>query len=364
MPPWWPRYKEVGEALFLLGLSPLAQHVLKVLWVLIGSLFVLGFFRLFFRELAEFFPAKSYRSRFSLVTAALAAPVIGIMIVLSVVMLAAGYGEGVITISRHMPHIVFLLLIWILLPFGIGSRSSQDQGGTFRVSRPQLLGYSLVALAFAAAQPFVFGNDRANPSGHFFGSPPEVQVSACNIGLAIREDSTARVRLLMRPFAPQHEFLWNRVKQREPADWKYYDEFALANLPVLLGTSDVKLAGHYADPEAPFFTGSWDKGARVVEVDVDLSRSLQFDGSKPNRVLKLVDFWRRRQIGYIDFTEVKVEGALQITGVAVEPAGASPPSLRSRNAVRWENRNLGGSFESGFVAFNQPASLGETNAKR
>lgn len=351
VPPWWSSYKEVGEAFTIFGLSAVTQFLLKSLWLILGMIISFIFFRLLFREFVRFIPLKQYKQRFLLVTAAFALPVMIVMLVLSIIMLASGYGEGVITTSRHLPHVVLLLLSYALLPFAVPSAKQGNELDGFKISRRQLISYVIMAAAFAISQPLVFGNDRINPNGIFLRKPPEVQVSSCNVDLTISQDYTATVRLLMRPFVTQHDFLWNRVRAAEPEDWTYYEKFVKQNLPLLLGTKDFEITNHYADAEAVFFNGTWDKGARIIEVRADLRESDFFSDKNDMNILKVVDFWHGQKVGYIDFIQVKVAGDLQITGVGMNPQSANPPTLRSKRLVRWENTSFTKSFTQGFIAF-------------
>ena len=351
LPPWWARYKETGEAFTILGLAPVAQVLLKSVWIIIGILLALAFFRLFFRELMQQFPVSNYRSRFLLVTSALALPVMIVMAAMSVIMLSSGYGEGVITLSRHLPHIIFLLLTWALLPAVISSTEHAPQLLRVSVSRRQIALYALVAAAFAIAQPTVFGNDRVNPKGIFLTRPPEVQVASLNVVVIIHKDRHATVRWLMRPFVSQHDFLWERLKDLEPADWHAYEKFAAENLAPLIGIAAPAEFTHYSDAGARFFDGKWTSGARVVEAETDLSESAFFGEQNSFHVLKIVDFWNERHIGYIDFIEVRADAPMQITGVGVEPQGAAAPTSRSDNLIRWENSSVARTFTRAFVAF-------------
>lgn len=189
-------------------------------------------------------------------------------------------------------------------------------------------------------------NFSNNPSGLFLSrKPPEVTVSACNVRLTIREDYSARACILMRPFISQHRFLWEQVKNTEPESWAYYDQFVRENLPLMLVTDNFHIVSRRADPEAPFFNGDWDNGARVIEAEVNLSQLPYMRGPQSNRVLRIVDFWRNRGIGYLDFIEIKLEGSLQIYDHKSQPDSAGSPILLSNKQLQWENP----SFEKGFA---------------
>lgn len=352
IPPWWTKYKETGEAIHLLGLSLRHELIIKVILTVVGTAFVFGFFRLLFKDLTDFFPASNYKERFLIVTAAVGFPMMLVMLLLSIVMLQSGYGEGVITTSRHLPHVIGLSLIYLLLPFAVRRTATGVESKPLELSKARPAAYVFCAVLVAVLQVSVFGNSRVNPRGLFLSKPPEVQISSCNVSLVIGEDQKATVRLMMRPFPKEHEFLWDRVKGSAPDEWHYYEMFARQNLPLLLGTEELDLVGHFADPQVPFFNGAWGKGARVVEARVDLSRSKYFDGQKTPHVLQLVDFWRNQKIGYIDCMEVRVKGDMNITGVAVEPEGAILPANRNDKGVLWEHRNPEESFVRTYIAFH------------
>jgi hypothetical protein len=354
VPPWWPRYKETGEAFYLLGLPSVYQYAIKIFWLLVGLAVLVGFFRLFFQELGAYFQVRSYRDRLMLVTAALGAPAAILIIIFSMVMLYSGYGEGVITIERHSPHIAFLILTYFLLPLLLKT-AAPDNKETFKLPRPQFAACLSVALVFGAAQPVVFGNDRINPSGLFLSNkPPEVTVSACNVRVIVGADHRARIQLLMRAFPKEHRFLWQRVKNDEPDDWTYYDGFAEETLPVLLGVDDIRIIRHYSDQEAPFFNGSWDSGARIVEAEFDVMRLPRLQGDQGLRVLRFSDSWKQKGIGYIDFIGVSLEGGYTVGGAGTQPSGVGWPARKSATEVEWENISIDTSPTIAFVGIKPP----------
>lgn len=179
-------------------------------------------------------------------------------------------------------------------------------------------------------------------------SPPEVGVEACNVSVTIGDDDKAHVRLLMRAFSESHNFLWNRVNEREPADWQYYDQFARANLRVLLGTDDFQIVGQYADRETGFFSGSWSVGARVIEAEAQMSSLTTADAKTGGQVFRLVDFWRSRGVGFIDFTEINVQNSREIKSVRADPSSATP-MLRSAKKLQWMNTSLPKTFATAYV---------------
>ena len=64
-------------------------------------------------------------------------------------------------------------------------------------------------------------------------------------------------------------------------------------------------------------------------------------------VLTITDFWRKRVQGYLDFTELKLEGNLQIVDFKVRPEGAHSPTFQSNRLLQWENTDFESSFASG-----------------
>ena len=348
LPPWWVNYKETGMAFNLLNSPVSYQFIIKSVWLMMTVILVASLFRLFFRELTAFFPSGSYRDRFLLVTSVLGVPFILLIGVLSAVMFSNGYGEGVMTTRRHMPHIIGLVLTYFLLPLVITRAAPPEGRRQFMISRFQLLACLSVGAMLAIGQPIVFGNNRTNPSGLFLGDrPPEVNVSGCNVSVTLDDNFKARVRLLLRPFTREHNFLWERVRNAEPKDWQVYDEFARQSIPGLLGTDHFQITGHYADPEIPFFNAAWSRGARVIEAEADLSDLPK--GTQSVSVLTLTDFWRKRVQGYLDFTELKLEGNLQIVDFKVRPASAHSPTFQSNKLLQWENTDFETSFASGAV---------------
>jgi hypothetical protein len=158
----------------------------------------------------------------------------------------------------------------------------------------------------------------------------------------------------MRPFSDHHGFLWDRIKQTEPEDWSCYERFVEQNLPLMITSEEIRIVGHYADPEAAFFSGRWEKGARIVEAEVDLSQMPYLRGSIRSRVLKLVDFWRSTGAGYIDFAEIKLDGDLRIGDFQSQPDSAAVPTLYSPTELRWENSSFEKSFSISYIAINRP----------
>jgi len=351
-PPWWRNYKETGQALEMLGFPFAFVVAVKCVWLVLGALLVISFFRLYFREVSADFPTGSYRQRLALVSSVLIAPGVVIMGALSVVMLNSGFGEGVINPRRHWPHLILLLLTFALMPFVITSARS-DKPISFALPRKQLLAWACVAIAIAVSQAIVFGNDRRDPRGLFLmKSPPEVNIEACNVSVTLGSDDKVHVRLLMRPFSQGHEFLWERANGREPSEWKYYEQFARTNLRVLLGTDDFSIVGRHADRSAKFFNGTWGIGARVIEAEARMSSLVTGDSNSGGRVLKLVDFWRTRGVGYIDFTEMNVDDGLEIKSVRVDPSSANPPAMRSGKQLQWTNTSLATTFATAYVTFD------------
>jgi len=188
----------------------------------------------------------------------------------------------------------------------------------------------------------VFGNSRKEPRGLFLSRPPEVSVQACNVSITLYEGYKANVRFLLRPYPAEHGFMWKRIRDLEPEDWNIYEQFVRDNLPQLLPAlskqQGFRVVNRYSDPNARFFNGGWDAGARVIEVQVD-SLELPFNKGKDKevRVLSIVDFWRSRRIGYIDHAELKLEGSLQVTGLATQPKGSGSPVSRQSNYLEWQN---------------------------
>jgi len=237
------------------------------------------------------------------------------------------------------------------MPLLISSAKSDRPLG-FAISRSQLLGWACVAVAIAATQAVVFGNDRANPRGLFLmKSPPEVNIEACNVRVTVGSDDKAHVRLLMRPFSQAHDFLWERANQHEPSDWQYYEQFARANLRVLLGTDNFQIVGRRADGAAKFYNGMWGVGARVIEADAQMSTLVTADADSGGQVLKLVDFWRARGVGYIDFTEISMQNNREIKNVREDPSSATPPALRNNTQLQWVNTSLAKAFANAYVTF-------------
>jgi hypothetical protein len=221
-----------------------------------------------------------------------------------------------------------------------------------KFSRGQVLAVTAAAVALAAAQPLLLGRGEAGrPAGLYLSRrPPEVSVSACNVALSIGDEYRARVRVLMRPFVDRQGHLWERVREAEPEDWAPYERFVQQKLPLMLGTEDVRIVRRYADPEAEFFNGSWGRGARVVEAEVNLSGLPFLRDSQEVRVLRVVDFWRSEGAGYIDLTKVSTEGGRRIGGFRSQPEGAGAPAVRSPNQLQWENTSFDHSFAVSHIA--------------
>ncbi len=357
VPPWNLGYKELGQALALLKFPVMYQHLLKVVWLLVETVLLFTFLRLFFKELVQFFPVKTYWERFLLVSAALAAPVTVLIAVMSIIMLRSGYEYGVIILERHMPHIVFMLLTYFLLVILVPKRSSAvHQSKRFTFPQVQIAAYILIVVAFGVAQGFVFGQDRRNPRGLFLSKkPPEITVAACNISLTVSENDQVQVRLLMRPFVDNHRFLWNRVSEDEPENWEYYLQFVTRNLPLLLSTKKFELVSHYSDPDVPFFNRQWQRGARVIEAKVNLAHLGNLN--EDTQELKLVDFWRDRRMGYIDLLEVNFKGEFQIIDVEVKPESALLPNRQLEKQLQWENLNFEESPAVSHITFKRLSSM-------
>lgn len=342
LPPWWVKYKETGRALELLNLPRIYQVFIKSLWLGSGIAMFAGLFRLFYKEICRFFPAKSYKDRLLIATSTFAIPVLVIGAVLSVVMLSSGATEGVINPRRHYPHLMLLVLTYILLPLVIPSDRHEREKETFIFPRRLFVSLAAVAVGFAIIQPIVFGNSRKNPRGLFLSRPPEFAVQACNVSITLHEDYKADVRFLMRPFPAEHGFLWKRIRDLEPENWGVYEEFVRDNLPRLLPSlskpQEVHILNRYSDPEARFFNGEWNAGARVIEARIDELQLPPDKGKdKKIRVLSIVDFWRSRRLGYIDHAELKLEGALQVVGLVTRPEGSGSPTSRQNNYLEWKN---------------------------
>lgn len=217
-------------------------------------------------------------------------------------------------------------------------------------SRGQVLAVTTAAVILAAVQAMLFGGGSGSSGLLLTRRPPEVSVSACNVSLTIDDEFRGRVRVLMRPFVDRQDFLWQRVKDSEPEDWGAYERFVLQKVPLMLGTDGVRIVRRYSDPEAGFFNGSWGRGARVVEAEVDLSGLPYLGESREVRVLRVVDFWRSEGTGYIDLTKVETEGGLHIGGFESHPAGTGKPDLRSASQLQWVNTSFDHSFANSYIA--------------
>jgi hypothetical protein len=266
----------------------------------------------------------------------------------------AGRALGLLALPRVYQYSAgaIWLLLGALLALSFLRLLFRELSGSFPVtfSPRQLIGVTAAAVALAAAQPILFGGG-AHHSGLFLSrKPPEIAVSACNVALTLDDEYRARVRVLMRPFVDRQDFLWQRVKDGEPEDWAPYEHFVLRKLPLMLGTDDVRIVRRYADAEAEFFNGSWGRGARVVEAEVNLSGLPYLGESRDVRVLRVVDFWRSEGAGYIDLTRVRTEGGLRIGGFESHPEGASAPVLRSARQLQWENTSFDHSFAVSYIA--------------
>lgn len=337
-PPWRRNYKETGQALAMLGFPFAFQVTAKCLWLVFNAILIISFFRIIFRQVSYEFPTGTYRQRLALVTSVLIFPCIIIMSFQSIIMLSAGFGEGVINPNRHLPHMILLVVVFLSMPFIISSVKS-DKQASFAVNGRQLLGWGIAAIAIASLQPVIFGNDRYNPRGLFLTKQlPEVNIEACNVIVTLDSDDKARVQLRMRPFNQTHNFLWDRANTYDPAEWKYYEEFARKNLRVLLGTDDFEIVGKYADRSLSFFNGAWGPGARVIEAQVPVSSLVKADADSGNQELKLVDFWGVRGMGYIDYAEVNVKNGLRIKNVNIDPSATAPTRLQADNKrFQWLN---------------------------
>ncbi len=243
------------------------------------------------------------------------------------------------------------LLLGALLAAGFFRLLSKELAGSFPLnfSRRQMLAVVVAAAAVGAAQAMLLGGDRS--SGLLLSrKPPEVTVSACNVELTLGDEYRARVRVLLRPFVDRQVVLWERVRNEEPEDWGTYERFVLQKIPLMLGTDDVRIVRRYADPEAEFFNGTWGRGARVVEAEVNLSSLPYLKESREVRVLRVVDFWRSEGAGYIDLTKVSTEGALRIGGFESHPEGAVAPVLRTPSQLQWQNTSFDHSFAVSYIA--------------
>ncbi|HKV39881.1 MAG TPA: hypothetical protein VJX67_11765 [Blastocatellia bacterium] len=353
LPPWWKGYKETGQALELLGFSLTYEYLVKSCWLLIGILLVAGFFRLFFRELTDYFPNETYKDRFLLVSASLTVPVSVIVVIFSIVMLVSGYGEGVINPRRHWPHLLFLVLTFLLLPLIVTKKGAGGDKKPYLVLPKRLGVWAALALVIAVTQPVVFGNSRDNPRGIFLDAhPPELSVSGVNIVLKVDRNADGyktEVTMLMRPFTDQHDFLWRRIKDAEPAQWGVYEDFVQKNLTALLGARNFTITGHHIDPQVQFFNGKWTSGARVVVAEADVP-ALAVPGHDDYKLLKVTDFWKTQGVGYIDHTEVDTAGNLRIVGIREEPRAAKPASVQTANQVRLEATSFSNAFTVTYVA--------------
>ena len=266
----------------------------------------------------------------------------------------AGRALGLLALPRVYQYSAgaIWLLLGALLALSFLRLLFRELSGSFPVtfSPRQLIGVTAAAVALAAAQPILFGGGARHPGLFLSRKPPEITVSACNVALTLDDEYRARVRVLMRPFVDRQDFLWQRVKDGEPEDWAPYEHFVLRKLPLMLGTDDVRIVRRYADAEAEFFNGSWGRGARVVEAEVNLSGLPYLGESRDVRVLRVVDFWRSEGAGYIDLTRVRTEGGLRIGGFESHPEGASAPVLRSARQLQWENTSFDHSFAVSYIA--------------
>jgi hypothetical protein len=344
---------DVGRALALLNLPRLYQYVVGALWLLLGLALAASLFRLFFKELAAYFPAATYGARLALIVSALAAPV-------CVIYGAQSFGDLGASLAGRGPlgnsiwYAALLLPACLLLPLALSRAGSEQTGSRFGVSRRQFLSLLACATLLAAARATLFAGDRERPDGLFLSRrPPEVTVAACNVVLNIDDEYRARVRVLMRPFVEEQKFLWRRVKDGEPEDWGTYEQFVREKLPLMLGTEDFRITGHHSEPDAGFFNGTWDRGARVVEAEVNLSRLPYLKEGQGVRVLRIEDFWRSKGAGYIDLTEVELDGGLEFGNFKSQPRGAGAPALRSERRLRWENTSFDRSFAVSNILIKQ-----------
>lgn len=353
-PFWEVGYKEIGQAFVFLAMPAFLHPVFKIVWMLFGVALAAIFFRWFFDIIQESLPSRTYLEKLKLVTLALALPSVIVMAALSAVMLAAGYGEGVITVSRHTPHIIFLITAYLLLPLVVPSAPAARDKRPLSVPRRQLVGYAAATVLFAAVQLSVFGNNREDPRGLFLSRrPPEVDVAACNVAVKVDRDLRAHVRFLVRPYVYQHAFLWRRARNYEPEDWSHYERFVKSVLPRMLGVQDYRIVDRRSDPDAAFYNNGWSEGARLVEAEVDLSGSKNIRSEGDHSVLHFVDAWRARAIGYFDAVSISFDDGVETLEVTSEPSRAERPKREPRE-IHWENVGYGESPRSVTIGFRVP----------
>ncbi len=342
---------DVGRALAMAGLPGIYRGLLGVIWLLLGLALFASFFHLFFRELMQHFPAATYPRRLLLVLSSAYVPAL-IVIGANSIISSAVNGHTGTPVKQWVYYLGFIALSSLLVTLAISFRNFEPAPKPLTVSRRQVIGLLVAAALAATAHAATNGRAGNTRQGLVLTTrPPEVNVSSCNIILNLNEDLHGQVLVLMRPYEEQHRFLWERIKETGPREWTYYERFVKENLRLMLAT-DVRIVAHRADPYAPYFSGKWETGARIVEAEVDLSRIPSLAEGSGGRLLKLVDFWRSKGAGYIDFAEVNVGGRLRISDFKSQPERAGAPSFASGTRLRWENSSFESSFAVAYLAIN------------
>ncbi len=333
-PPWQSR-GEIGQALAGLGLPSVMQPLWKT-GLAAGALVLAAVFLGRVASAIDVSGSERYLSRLRATSAVWGLPFIVLMAGYSMVTGAWRHGIG-----SGAPPILFALCAVLLTPLWWRPQTPVPGGSPTYVRHTGWL--ALAAAAIVIGQVTVFGLDQQHPRGVFLTRhAPEVTVASCNVFIRIDRES-AHVRMLMRPFVSEHEFLWEPVRNQAPDRWTYYDKFASDNLPRLLEMSRVQQIRRYWSAEMPFYAaGRWTRGARVVEFDVRLPGLA--DG--PFMDVTVNDFWKQQKAGYLDFVQVELGEGLSFGDLASLPPGARPPAILNDRVARWLNREYNGAFAS------------------
>lgn len=178
----------------------------------------------------------------------------------------------------------------------------------------------------------LFGPTSGHAKGILWSVPEEERPQACNITISLKQDFSARIDFLMRPYT--NRLFWEKVKHRTP-NWPAYTKFIEKNLPVMLGISDYRIVEKINDTTSSFYHGTDDLGARRISIVLRLDESMKKIGES-TYVLDITDFWRIKR-GYVEKMEILLDEGMRFSGYELTPDHAKKPDRYDDRTVVWEN---------------------------
>lgn len=295
--------------------------------------------RALFEALAPLVPVETPLERLVALSALLGLPLSVVVYALS---MSGSTGAPAIPLAEASA--VAALMLAAATAFATSDRSPATWRWSAWIPIPLLAGGALGVwlCVFPPGRPFLE-----------LGVPPEYRVQAVNVELAVQSDGSLSAEILMQPFTPADEVLWERVRRREPLSWQAYDSFAATLLDGMIEGATWRIAERQPAPEAVFFRDRQYRGARIV-------RATARPQAPPRERIELHwnDTWKRQSTGYVDRFRVCSPDGWSWSSVDAEPRDHSARVVRDARCIVLRNSDAKGPRSLRFELERDPPAGG------